>query len=60
MKIVINVHGRGRPSGANKANTIIRNAYIVRAYNNGFRRRVIAEMYGLSYNTVCKAIKDVK
>lgn len=59
--IIINInHERGRPSGATKAATTKRNAMIVKAYNQGFRRKVIADMMGLSYLTVCKAIKEVK
>ena len=58
MKIVINITQTGRPKNATKANTKKRNAYIVKAHNQGFRRKVIAKMMGLSYATVCKALKN--
>jgi DNA-binding NarL/FixJ family response regulator len=59
--IIINVNGhRGRPSGATRAATVKRNAMILKAYNKGFRRKVIADMLGLSYQTVCTAIKEAK
>jgi DNA-binding NarL/FixJ family response regulator len=60
-KIIININGHiGRPSGATEANTKIRNAMIIKAFHKGFRRKVIANMLGLSYATVCKALKGVE
>ena len=56
-KIILNINTTGRPTGATKAMTKMRNGYIVKAYRQGFRRRVIADMMGLSYNTVCAALK---
>jgi len=59
--IIINIDGHvGRPSGATKSATAKRNGMIVKAYNRGFRRRVIADMLGISYQTVCNAIKEAK
>jgi DNA-binding NarL/FixJ family response regulator len=56
--IIININGMvGRPSGSTRSATAKRNAMIVKAYNMGFRRKVIADMMGLSYQTVCHAIK---
>ena len=57
-KIIINIDHSGRPIGATKLNTAIRNGYIIKAYKQGFRRKVIADMMGLSYTTVCKALKE--
>jgi DNA-binding transcriptional regulator LsrR (DeoR family) len=59
--IIININGTvGRPSGSTRSATIKRNAMIVKAYNMGFRRKVIADMMGLSYQTVCHAIKEAR
>jgi transposase len=61
MKVIININGQsGRPTGSTRTNTNIRNGYIVKAYYNGFKRKEIADMMGLSYLTVCKAIKEAK
>ncbi len=61
MKVVINVNGHvGRPYGSTKMNTKVRDGYIIKAFYAGFKRKQIAEMMGLSYITVCKAIKESK
>jgi len=58
MRIVININGKtGRPLGASDKEVAVRNGYIIKAYRNGFRRKVIAKMMGISYGTVCKALK---
>ncbi len=60
-KIVININGhKGRPKGATKEATRIRNGMILRAYYKGFRRKAIADMMGISYQYVCKVIKEAK
>jgi DNA-binding transcriptional regulator LsrR (DeoR family) len=58
--IIININNPGRPEGSTHAATIKRNAIILKAYNQGFRRRVIADLLGISYQTVCKAIKEAR
>ena len=60
-KIIINInHQSGRPLESTKSNTAYRDGYIIKAYFNGFRRKHIADMMGISYTTVCKAIKKSK
>ncbi len=57
MKVIINIHESGRPTGATATNTRIRKGFIIKAKRLGMSRKAIAKGMGLSYNTVCKALK---
>lgn len=61
-KIIINLnnHQSGRPAGSTKEYLSMRDGYIIKAYREGMRRRVIADLMGLSYNRVCKVLEGVR
>jgi len=61
-KIIINNnnHEAGRPIGSTKEYMRVRNGAIIKAYHKGMRRKIIADLLGLSLNTVYKVLKDNK